>query len=581
MNWAMPRAPAGETALGLKPDSAISCAASKPGETFQRDAERRIGSRYCAGTKARQPRAAPEALLLPEAPTAPDQIAGLRARRRPRDEAEVPGLPRIPAQEAEAPSVRDQPAVGRRGAEVELGRAAVQRVARRRHPARVRVAGEELRLLRVRAKAGDHDEVEARPPRGRAHPVVGGGDVRPHPLAVAIDERTGVPAALGLRRHPRPGAHRGGCLRDGARHHADRGVIAEAVAARESLRIDLPDDRDAGAKRRIGGGVGKGDPQAGGVDAVPPCRIDRSEVRPREVRGRGRGGGGSERRRAAVAGASSRDTSSRMLRTAESAARSAARCTRPLPVAAPPIAASASAARIRIRPAPSSAGSACPRRSARGCGTPPDRPRPSSRRAIRLAASESPPPGRAPASARRAASSPGSSGGDPRRQPSSLQLVHRERGERALLRQRDQQAPAGDRQVGLERRHPERARDVDHRSSASAAESRHGGGTGFQVAGSFRARWQRCPRAEPAQPAPAAAPPRSGERRARRAASGRGAARASPTSTSRVPAPGQCRCLDGDRGGQPQARPGGPCRSTRIAGVIGLLRVAGATRPRS
>ena len=55
MNWAMPWAPAGEIANGLKFDSAISCAASSPAETFQRAAERRIGARKRSGTKAGRP----------------------------------------------------------------------------------------------------------------------------------------------------------------------------------------------------------------------------------------------------------------------------------------------------------------------------------------------------------------------------------------------------------------------------------------------------------------------------------------------------------------------------------------------
>jgi hypothetical protein len=45
MNCAIPSAPAGETARGSNPDSAISCAASSAPETFQRAAERMIGSR--------------------------------------------------------------------------------------------------------------------------------------------------------------------------------------------------------------------------------------------------------------------------------------------------------------------------------------------------------------------------------------------------------------------------------------------------------------------------------------------------------------------------------------------------------
>ena len=50
MNWAIPLAPAGETANGLKFDSAMSCAASSAAETFQRRAARAIGSRNRAGT---------------------------------------------------------------------------------------------------------------------------------------------------------------------------------------------------------------------------------------------------------------------------------------------------------------------------------------------------------------------------------------------------------------------------------------------------------------------------------------------------------------------------------------------------
>ena len=45
MNWAIPCAPAGETAFGLKFDSARIWAASRAADTFQRAAERMIGSR--------------------------------------------------------------------------------------------------------------------------------------------------------------------------------------------------------------------------------------------------------------------------------------------------------------------------------------------------------------------------------------------------------------------------------------------------------------------------------------------------------------------------------------------------------
>jgi hypothetical protein len=58
MNCAMPRAPAGETASGLKFDSARSCAARTAGETFHRDAALAIRSRNRDGTNEGRPLAA-------------------------------------------------------------------------------------------------------------------------------------------------------------------------------------------------------------------------------------------------------------------------------------------------------------------------------------------------------------------------------------------------------------------------------------------------------------------------------------------------------------------------------------------
>src|SRR5262245_49927918 len=55
MNWAIPWAPAGDTAAGLKFDSAISCAAISAADTFQRAADRRIGARNRAGTNDGRP----------------------------------------------------------------------------------------------------------------------------------------------------------------------------------------------------------------------------------------------------------------------------------------------------------------------------------------------------------------------------------------------------------------------------------------------------------------------------------------------------------------------------------------------
>ena len=50
MNWAIPCAPADDCANGLKFDSAMICAASRPAETFQRCAARASGLAYAAGT---------------------------------------------------------------------------------------------------------------------------------------------------------------------------------------------------------------------------------------------------------------------------------------------------------------------------------------------------------------------------------------------------------------------------------------------------------------------------------------------------------------------------------------------------
>src|SRR5687768_17944415 len=59
MNCAIPLAPAVDTAVGLKLDSARSCAANKLLGTFQRDEARAIASRYRAGTNEGSGAAAP------------------------------------------------------------------------------------------------------------------------------------------------------------------------------------------------------------------------------------------------------------------------------------------------------------------------------------------------------------------------------------------------------------------------------------------------------------------------------------------------------------------------------------------
>src|SRR5262245_4180912 len=77
MNWAIPSAPAGEIALGSNRDSAISCAASKAPETFQRAAERMIGPRNRDGTNEGSPPAErPPSPVAPIALPASEQGGG-------------------------------------------------------------------------------------------------------------------------------------------------------------------------------------------------------------------------------------------------------------------------------------------------------------------------------------------------------------------------------------------------------------------------------------------------------------------------------------------------------------------------
>ena len=137
MNCAMPLAPAGETASGLKLDSARSCAARTLAGTFQRDEARAIGARKRAGTNEGRPAWEPCRRL----PAGRHAISGSGARRRSADVAVVPCLPRVALDEAEALRVRRQPAIGARRPEVELGAAAMERGARTGDHPRVRVRG--------------------------------------------------------------------------------------------------------------------------------------------------------------------------------------------------------------------------------------------------------------------------------------------------------------------------------------------------------------------------------------------------------------------------------------------------------
>ncbi len=74
MNCAMPWAPAGEIAKGSKFDSAISWAASRAAETFQRAAARSSGARKRDGTKEGRPAGAD-----PGVPSTPPPVTALPA----------------------------------------------------------------------------------------------------------------------------------------------------------------------------------------------------------------------------------------------------------------------------------------------------------------------------------------------------------------------------------------------------------------------------------------------------------------------------------------------------------------------
>ena len=110
--------------------------------------------------------------------------------------------------------------------------------------------------------------------RGR-HPVEGGGDVRAHPLAVAVDERAAVAAAAGHRRHPTAGAGRRGGF-------GDRRRLGPRPAAAD---VEVGHHLGLRPHRRERGEVGKGEAEPARVDAVRPAGIDRGRARLRQVGG--------------------------------------------------------------------------------------------------------------------------------------------------------------------------------------------------------------------------------------------------------------------------------------------------------
>ena len=303
--------------------------------------------------RRRAGRRRPRRSRLPRRLTPPPHgVARLRAGRRADVVSVMPRLPAVALDEAEVAGVGGQPAVGGFRAEVELGGAAVQRVARGRNPGGIGVGGEEGSLFGVGAEGRVDDQGEAAP--GRRRPP------------------------CGRRRRRRPASSRGPGDRRAGRCSRLRspsrwpispeeldGAPASATAD-ASVREPPPPTSIAGADHGFGPyrcervGVGKGDAQA-----RAPIRRWLSPPRSRPPgpgpdRRPSRCGAGWASRWAGATGESRRGRSSRIERAAEIAARSAARWTRPLPVIAPAIATSASAAAISANAPPSASGRAWP-----------------------------------------------------------------------------------------------------------------------------------------------------------------------------------------------------------------------------
>src|SRR5919112_761349 len=110
--------------------------------------------------------------------------------------AVVPALPAVALNEAEPRGVRREPGVRVARAEIELRGVAMKTLARRRNPPRVRMGGEQSRLLGIRAEAARDAEKDASLTTSRgSHPVERQRHVRPHRLALAVGERAVIPAA--------------------------------------------------------------------------------------------------------------------------------------------------------------------------------------------------------------------------------------------------------------------------------------------------------------------------------------------------------------------------------------------------
>ena len=216
-------------------------------------------------------------------------------------------------------------------------------VPRRRDPARVGV-------VRPRAAACSASErkpeltTSVTPARraARGHPVERGGDVGAHRLPLPVGERARVAAAARHRRQRRPTPPR---RRASPPPSAERAIGLRAAAARRCRRRARSAPRCPTRTRSGANEPGRGSATSTAARARRRCAAAASAAAARPGRdtrpcarcaGFGAPSGSARRRRTGAA------KSSRIERAAESAARSAARCSPPA-VAAPPIAARISA----------------------------------------------------------------------------------------------------------------------------------------------------------------------------------------------------------------------------------------------
>ncbi len=186
----------------------------------------------------------------------------------------MPGLPAVALDEAEAPGIGRQPTVGRFRAEIELGGAAVQRLARRGDPAGIWMGGKERRLLGVRAKSRVDDEREAGVCRRTGHAVEGDCHIRPHALAAAVDQRAAVAAATCHR-----GCRSGGGLGRRA-GFGDRRCLGPRVIV---VDLDLGEHERPDPDRGEGVPIGKRDQEVRPGNSVGRRRRDPGSARPGQV----------------------------------------------------------------------------------------------------------------------------------------------------------------------------------------------------------------------------------------------------------------------------------------------------------